>query len=159
LLLWEQKLQPSDAKDAISIIKSLTWNRLAPFIPKLGIAAMRSHNLILWGHILDATVKGLGISRRVLETVAFYRACDVFTFAPTVARLEQSLQGQGIDRLILVASIPEYDSVDISRRAVAEWRTNYTQHILQSSTTLGEEGVPILVEVVKQGDLLFVRDM
>lgn len=120
---------------------------------------MRSHNLILWGHILDATVNGLGISRRVLETVAFYGACDVFTFARTVDRLEQTLQRQGIDRLILVASIPEYDGVDISRRAVAEWRTRYTQHILRSSTTLGEEGVPILVEVVKQGDFLFVRDM
>jgi hypothetical protein len=41
---------------------------------------------------------------------------------------------------------------------VAEWRIRYTQDILRSSTELGEEEVAVLVEVVKQGDLRFVRD-
>jgi hypothetical protein len=156
--LWEKKPEPSDAKDATFITSSLPWDHLVPFVPKLRIMAMRSKNLVLWGHILDAAVRGLGVDRCVLETVAFYGACDVFSFTPTVARLEQSLKRKGFDRLILVASIPEYSSVGVSSRMVAEWRIRYTQDILRSSTELGEEEVAVLVEVVKQGDLRFVRD-
>jgi hypothetical protein len=118
---------------------------------------MRTRNLVLWGHILDATVSGLGIDRHVLERVAFFGACDVFSFAPTVARLEQSLENQGLSRLILVANIPEYDSAD--GKTVAEWRFRYTRYIFRSTTELGQKEVAILIEVTKQGDLRFVRDM
>ena len=155
--LWEQKFGPSDSKDAILILNSWAWDRLAPFIPSLRIVAMRTRNLVLWGHILDATVSGLGIDRHVLERVAFFGACDVFSFAPTVARLEQSLENQGLSRLILVANIPEYDSAD--GKTVAEWRFRYTRYIFRSTTELGQKEVAILIEVTKQGDLRFVRDM
>jgi hypothetical protein len=157
--LWERKFEPSDAKDAILIVNSSTWPYLAPFVSRLRTVAIRWSNLALWGHILDAAISALGVDRRALETVAFFGACETFSFGSTVARLEQSLEKQGLSRLILVASIPEYDDVYTSSTAVTEWRIRYTQHIIRSSTELGAEDVTVLVEVAKQGDLCFVRDM
>jgi hypothetical protein len=151
--LWEQKLEHSGVKDATFIVNSLEWDRLAPFMLRLSSAAIRSNKLELWGCILDATVSGLGMDRRVLEVVAFFGACNVFSFRSIVARLEQSLENRGFHRLILVASIPEYDGM------VTEWRIGYAQHILRSTIELGEEEVTVLVEVLKEGDLRFVRDM
>jgi hypothetical protein len=148
---------PSDSKDAIVILKSWSWDRLGPFIPRLRDVAMQKGDLALWGHIFDAAVSEFGMDRRVLEKVAFFRACDTFSFEPTVARLEQSLEHEGLSRLILVANIPEYDST--YSKTISAWRMKYTHHIFWSIIELGEKEVAVLVEVTKQGDMRFVRDV
>jgi hypothetical protein len=159
LPIWENKLLHSDAKDAIMLITSLTWDRLSPFVSRLVMVAVKQGAIELWGHILDAAITGLGTDRRVLETVVFFKACEVFGFGPIVARLERSLEKEGLSRLNVVASIPEYFDIHTSSGVVTEWRLRYTRHILESLADLGHEEVIILVEAVKQGDLRFVRDM
>jgi len=148
---------PSDSKDAILILKSWHWDRLAPFIPRLGDVAMQKGDLALWGHILDAAVSAFGIDLRVLERVAFFKACDAFSFESTVAQLERSLEHKGLSRLILVANIPEYDST--YSKTISAWRKKYTHHIIWSMIELGEKEIAVLVEVTKQGDMRFVRDV
>ena len=157
--LWETKVDPSYDNDVKLMFDSLAWNRLSPWVPKLVDRAIQWEQLPTWGHILDAAVRDLGTNPRVLGTLAFFRACDTFAFGPTVARLEQSLRKQGLERLIMVASIPEYHNVYMSNRTVAEWRKRYTRHILRSSTELGQEEITTLLGVIKQVDLRFVRDM
>lgn len=150
LLIPTDGLNRHDVRHTIFLVECLSWDRLAPLAGHIALLAIAIRDGDLWGKIFDAVVAGLGINILMVRTVDFFAATKVFPEMAFV-RLEQCLAHKGLEGLKLVAKMSEADAFE------PKWRKEYTRHTIRSFSR--SACGPILVEMLKEGDLAFVNEV